>query len=282
MGLISMRAWACGAALSLAAVPAVTQATIVTLTDRNSSASFNLDNDLGSAGQQTWFVDGGVDQIKQQWFWYRVGPTGGESRIDTISPSLSIPSNGDFDPGNESLAVQYQNAQLRVTITYELTGGLPGSGVADLGELIAIDNLSGAPLDLHFFQYVDFDLNGTAGNDSGQLTGAPVNTASQSDPNATATEEVTTPAPSQYQIGSAATLSAALNDGSPTNAGTIAGPVGPGDVAWLFQWDQVIPANGSLLISKDKGLVVVVPEPATASLLALGATGLLLRRRRGA
>jgi hypothetical protein len=70
---------ALGALLALT-TPAM--ATTWSLSDANSSAQFD---DGGTVGQFTWVVDG-TDQVYDQDFWYRVGSTGGESRVGTPPP----------------------------------------------------------------------------------------------------------------------------------------------------------------------------------------------------
>jgi hypothetical protein len=58
------------------------------------------------------------------------------------------------------------------------------------------------------------------------------------------------------------------------------GPVGPGDVTWALQWDLIIPAGGSLGISKDKSRHInFVPEPSSLALAGLSAVVLAFRRK---
>src|SRR5271165_3106552 len=59
----------------------------VTLTDQNSTV---LIDPTSQAGVYNWTVDG-INNLYQQWFWYRIGSTGGQSSIDTISaPSITL------------------------------------------------------------------------------------------------------------------------------------------------------------------------------------------------
>ncbi len=52
----------------------------ITLADGNSSALV----DVGStAGMYNWTVDG-VNQLAQQWFWYRTDSVSGESALSTL------------------------------------------------------------------------------------------------------------------------------------------------------------------------------------------------------
>ena len=99
-------------------------AQIATLTDGNSSAQVNVGT---SQGMFNWFVDG-QSELAQQWFWYRVGPAGGELPINAISgPSFSQADARD-------LTTIYNNGLYSVEVDYKLTGGLAGSGQADIGE----------------------------------------------------------------------------------------------------------------------------------------------------
>ncbi len=124
---------------------------IVTLTSGNSTAMVNVG---GNEGMFSWVVDG-TSHLNSQWFWYRTGTVGGEAPINMISaPAITTP-NG------YTLYSYYANQQFSLQVDYMLTGGLLGSGTATINESIRISNLTGSPLDFHFFQYSDFDLNGT-------------------------------------------------------------------------------------------------------------------------
>ena len=52
----------------------------VTLANGNSTALVDVGS---SAGMYNWTVDG-VNQLAQQWFWYRVGSANGESPISAL------------------------------------------------------------------------------------------------------------------------------------------------------------------------------------------------------
>jgi hypothetical protein len=55
---------------------------------------------------------------------------------------------------------------------------------------------------------------------------------------------------------------------------------GPADATWAYQWDVIIPRNGTFQISKDKNLNArVIPEPASLVLVAL-AVGILFASRK--
>jgi len=270
-----------------AAAPA--QATLVTLTDLNSTA----DIDTGTqAGVYNWVVDG-TDHLFQQWFWYRIGATGPEASIDTLTQTA-------ITPGTNTLSVTYAGNGIEVTVAYTLLGGSAGSGSSDLAESIRIRNTGTTAIDLNFFQYSDFDIGGDAANDfvwyndSNQIV-------DQADPNATLSETVHTPAANRGELAFFATTLNNLNDGDADDlaAGDPDGFshgvfqdtgdfVGPGDVTWAYQWQRTLAAGGSLLISKDKNIAggppdrgPFIPEPASLAIWGgLSVLGLVVGRLR--
>ena len=265
-------------AASLAASVWQGQAQIVTLTDQNSVAQINTGS---SAGMFNWSVQG-QNQLAQQWFWFRVGPGGPEHSIDTISaPTITTPNA-------RTLYTTYNNGAFSVEVDYTLTGGLAASGRSDIGESIRINNLTGAPLDFHFFQYSDFDLGGLAGGQTVQLgrnLGGLFNEASQSGPGVILGEHVNSdtsvvPGATHGEVGFFNATLVKLNNGVADNLNDNPGPVGPGDVTWALQWDLLIDPNSSALISKDKFIQVTVPEPSALALISVGLAGLALRKRR--
>jgi hypothetical protein len=247
-----------------------------TLTDHNSTAVINPS---AQTGMYNWTVDG-VDQLNQQWFWYRVGTTGGQSSIDTISaPTITTPAAN-------IITMSYQNASFQVNLSYTLTGGSAGSGFSDISESISIFNKSTTtPLDFHFFQYSDFDLGGTSAGDVGQYLGTGKVTQYDTTSPSMLSETVSSRLPNHYQVALFPTIKTGLNGGTPftlSDTPAVNSSVGPGDVTWGFEWDLTIAANGSVVWSKDKTISKNgVPDSGTTIML-LGAalSGLALLRRR--
>jgi hypothetical protein len=124
---------------------------------------------------------------------------------------------------------------------------------------------------------------GTPGNDVGALgkSGGLFNYATQGDGSLLSpffSETVLTPGANHGEIAFYPSIISRLGNGSPDTLLDIAGPLGPGDITWAFQWDFEIAPGGSELISKVKYLTV--PEPSSLALVSLGLAALLARRRR--
>lgn len=255
-------------------------AQIYTMTDNNSSASVDTSS---QAGMYNWTVDG-VNQLSQQWFWYALNKNAPAS-IDTMSPATvaTFYTGIGTTLGYNGLTTSYSANSFDLAVTYTLAGGALGSDTADLGEQIRIQNTTASSLTFHFYEYSDFDLNGTPSGDTVNIvsSGGQFYKADQSKGAYNLSETVVSPGANHAQAGYYPATLNQLNSNVPLtlNDNTSAGP---GDVTWAFEWDLTIAANSSVLISKDKHLSLTpVPEPSTTALIGMGicALGLSLRRK---
>jgi hypothetical protein len=243
------------------AVALVTPASAATfpLTDLNSSAVID---DAAQRGMFNWTVNG-VNQLAQQWFWFRLGSTGGQSSLETLPLLAATASDTNGNGQLDTLFLSYgSTSALQIDVRYTLRG--TGSSGSDMQEQINITNNGTVTLDLHFFQYTNFDLNGTAAGDTVSLINA--NTVRQSKSGGPLiSETVATPAANHYELALNPFTINRLNSGSPITLQDGPTTAGPGDATWAFQWDRSLAPGATLQISKDKNLQI--PEPGTSALL---------------
>lgn len=258
-------------ALALCLSASLSQAQF-TLSDAGSTATVDP---YSSAGMNSWVV-GGVSQLAQQWFWYRLGNSGAATSIDHIGTTTVT------QPTANVLSATFANANYSVRIDYTLTGGATSS---DISENITIYNTSSSTLNFNFFQYSHFTLGGSPGGQTASIAndGFGYYKATQTYGNMGVAETVDSP-DAQFGeanvTGAGGTLAEFANSGfGNLNDNTTA----TGDATWALQWDFSIAAGSSVDVLKNKHLsVALVPEPGTLGLAALGFAALLLRRRMSA
>jgi hypothetical protein len=261
-------------AFLLPAWPSIAQ---VLLVDNDSTVALDPYSQRGMYG---WTVDG-QNQLQQEWFWYGLG-NGAVQSLDTISSTPTVVQTGS----RELTATYLSSGSFSVSVDYLLTGGTSGGGQgsADLSETIKIINLSSAPLSYHFYEYSYFNLQ-TASRDIVQLgtnLRGQYDEALQYNSGSSLTETVTTPGADHGEVAPLGLTLARLDNGSAVTLGSPfgAGPVGPGAVTWALEWDLNILPGDSAIISKDKYLNVVVPEPSLLALMVLGLLVLVFGRGR--
>jgi hypothetical protein len=251
----------------------------------SSAAVYNLNHKNSSlvvdevSGFTSWSVDG-VQHLFGQNYFFRIGNAGGESLIQSIgAPTVNTYVNA---ASQSVLDLTFSHALFTVRTVSILQGLAPGTGKASWTESLTVQNISGAALDLHFFQYSDFDLGGNFGGQTVQFLANDLTSqfykVVQSDGSIVLTSTIST---ASFPVGHveanlyASTLNS-LTDGAPTTLNDVTS-VGPGDVTYAYQWDIILAPSEALQISK---LTTIVPEPSALSLVGLAALGLAWRKRK--
>lgn len=257
-------------ALAVLVTAPLAGATQFTLSDLNSV--FGIES---TSGSNFWTVEG-TNQLYFQGFWFRIGDQTGETNLSDYFSSGWVSQDQRF------ALMSYVHPDFSATVTYTLTGGTTGSGTSDMAESIRLINTTTRELPIRFFQYADFDLGGTAGDDILRFPNSNAVMQQDGGSGGMLSETVVTPVASHHEGNLYANTLSALNDPYPTTLSDLPAYGGgsiEGDATWAFEWDRTLAAGGAFLISKDKHLQVV-PEPTTLLLLGVGLVGAEIARRR--
>lgn len=243
------------------AVPAILQATSGTwLIEVDSSSAMGLKTWQDDRRSDPRFNDV-VDHMFQEAFWYRVGDTGPERSISSLTAN-SATANGN------RINVSYGSAQngdpIRVDVNYTLTNA--GLFFSSVDEIVTVTNLSSVPRDVHLFMYTDFDLDGTRDDDTAVQVNGFNFTQRSSQGNLTAASVTINGGalPTRFQMGQYPALVNLLNDSSPTTLTNSPTTIGPDDATQAFQWDlNNLAAGQSVVISINKHMATWIRMPTT-------------------
>ncbi len=224
--LASMFAMACGDLLA--------QGTIT-----SGGASYVLTASHFDITPETNFTGVGTgDQIFESGWWFRV-------EGDTAETVFPAPTTQNY--AGDTATIQWGNLggrNLAVTKTHTITSG--GAGQGETVTTLDVTNNGAAAITLHLFHFVDFDVNGSAGTDTGSLVTAN-NYIRIND--ATAGQcEYRAPAAVAYLVSafSATTdVAAQLSNATVTNFANTGLPFGPGDITAGLQFTFQLAAGAT-------------------------------------
>lgn len=261
-------------------------ATNYTLTHLNSN--FKIDTSSQTIGYE-WNVDN-RQHLNELSNWFRVGNAAIQPVTDPNGLNGLI-KTGEMLIGTNQLLVNWADPSGRFELDIEFTviGNAHGSGLSTFGESIKITNTSQSPLEFHFYEYIDLDLDQSPNDDTLLVTSQ--NTLSQTDPQTIFTAGFDV---DRYELGYVSTTRDKLVAGTPINLNSVwpagVGPFGPpGNVAWALQWDfvgtfgprpQILPGEFATISKICELQMLDVPEPATWTLAVLGLSILWVARRR--
>jgi len=263
-------------------LPSNGRATPYNMNDQGSTAIVDPDS---NSGMTSWTVNG-QNQLDQQSFWYRIN-NGIANSVTSIS-AASVTTSSGLDGINDVKAVYDNSSNIKLTLDYSLAGGGVGSGAADLTESVMFKNTGSSAYTLNFYQYSNFNLLGDASHDTVSLFGsgpggsAPYYYVYQANGSTAISEGIVSPFATRGETAYYNTTLTELGGTPNLQLDDNAGPTGPGDVTWAFQWTVLLNPGDMLDLSKDLDMSIApVPEPSALLLIALGmgALGLSLRRK---
>ncbi|MDJ0581436.1 hypothetical protein [Crocosphaera sp.] len=260
---------------SLWALPAYAQ---FTLTD----GDFEYEQRGDDLGASDINVNGGNDNLFQDWWFFRVDGDTSES----VFQSDKTPTSSTV---NTALLDFASNGVFSASLDYTLTD--LGGGEGAVLQNMSILNETASDLVIDLFYYVDLDVDASFSN-----------TATLAGPNSVLFEEngveftVIGSDADAFQVLEFSDLLDLLEDGAITNLDNSGVPFGPGDATVAFQWSLLIPAGESTTVSGAVGIgdfseedviptpvAEPVPEPGSSTLalalLALSGMGLRVLRR---
>jgi hypothetical protein len=265
---------ALGAVILILSPMAITRA--ATLQDGDSTLQVNPDS---SVMNYSWLVDGvdvyGGSPAGQESFFFSLGNAAPQP-LSALTHIVVYNSDG-------LLTVKYTDpGEFSILLSDVLSGGTPGSGNAALTELLSIDNKSGAALDLHILQFVDFNAAEADNNYTLSLSSSPTNVTDQID---TLGDHfnVAVDIPDEYQIANDSSVYMKMS--SPTFVPLNDNSTGPmsGATNFAFEWDPNLSWNGTDQISITESVqnrVVPLPTAAWAALSTLAGIAAVAGVRR--
>ena len=203
-----------------------------TLTDENAVVVIEDGAGGSNAGVTSYTVDG-VNHMVQEAWWFRSSTTAVEVPIASFGVISAVATDEDLDGDDDKLVITYTPATFGLnvlTVTYELTGGAPGSGIANLFERVFPSVPQFSTVD--FYLYTNFDAEGNPINTAVRTAVDTVDQGVSGPPFATTTIMDT---PTEVEFNSPASLLARLNDASPdTFVDTpVSNSFGPADAAFV-------------------------------------------------
>lgn len=235
-----------GLVAAAALAPTVAQAQICTLTASGATYTIPATSHYDTSPTSNLTGVGTGDYVFEDGWFFRANAATQETAFPAPTTTTCAGSNGTItwtDVGGLGL--------FSATNTLALTSAAAGTG--ELILTMSITNLSAAsPLTLALFHGVDFDVNGSAGTDSGTLLN-PNNYIRFTDSTAGAAEYRAHNPPSDAFLvrpfAATTDVFGLLGDAALTNFDNTGLPATNIDVTSAFQWNLTIPPSGTTAVS---------------------------------
>ncbi len=243
-------------ALMVLAMPCLALAGMFTLVDGDTTANLDTDSEFGIES----LMSQATDHLFQHWFWYRIGPSGPEIPVTTLTMqqfSESLPASNSYSGTFSATGVTFQ-----INITLE--DDPAGDNTVRCQSTLSVQNTNAVgDLDLHLFAYTDFDLNDSIDDawvriDSNGAVQAIAGIVSR---------ETLSPAADAFSVAIYPDLVDLLNDGFPNNF-TNSDSLGPADNTYAHQWNISLAPSESF----DVDIVMEVTPTTNFTITALDKT----------
>ncbi len=212
-----------------------------------------------AGGLFSWNRDFSTDEdnpnhMAQQWFWYRIGETGPELGLDSLTLISANSHATNSELGANTIELLFgspdtddieANDPIQVKVTYVLSGS--DAAQSTITETVEITNLGDEALELHWFEFTDLDVDGERYDNT--IVSAGLTGITQSGPlGSEVTVAVTNgPTPDRFQVedfrtygptGRYGNTRLGMIDYATTNLTNVA-PASSvlGDFVQAFQWD---------------------------------------------
>ena len=245
-----------------------------TITDGAVSFAYGGLGTGGAANANLLGTGAGGDQLFSLWWYYRISGDTQETPFPAPDAETYVGNTATLDWTN----VDARGFAAQLTHVVADAGGPSGTLTSEL----ALTNNSGAPLTIDLFWYVDADVAGSAGGDSGVLTTDPT-LITVTD---TESREILGGANDSYQVAAWPAIRDLLSDAVLDDLDNTGLPFGPGDYTGAMQWVSVtIPDGDSMTFGANLGANTPAPPvvgppppppPPAVAVPALNQLGLLL------
>ena len=236
-------------------------------------------NDFSPAGVADWWTDGtgSSDHLYRNAWFYRV--VGDPSQTLVHYDAGGIGEGPDFESytGNTATIGWVQSA-IDLELNIKVFDG-PGLGQSQLLQVMEITNTGQSAVDVALFNFVDLDVGGTAGGDSGIIDGTGTLMTIEDD-GGDVVEWLGVGADA-WEIRSFNGLFVDLDGTEPYDLDNSGSPFGSGDFTGAFQWNLTIAPDSSVRITAGGGVnTPAIPAPGALALLGLAVPFARRSRRR--
>ena len=220
-----------------------------------------------NAGLFSWTVNG-TDVSYQHWFWLRIGSNAPQFSLDRLSRPLGLYRS------QTNTTVNYLGQGLSATLAFSLSGGAIGSFASSRTESLSIQNITNATVNLHVFEYSDYDLSDNPSADT--LSFPATNMVVQQGSGLTLTETIGTPMPSFYEGSWYAITLDKITGASPITLTDSLIPNAPGDQTFAHQWDTNLLAGQTIVISLTNSITASVATTPVVLSVARSANNVII------